>query len=720
MKRTVSEGDRINMTQRENNVDKPLGTADWRLARRLVTPLYLNQKLYTGEDRLAHADGMADILRGVREDEELICAAYLFSVADCVHDPEDWIEKTFGKVVLQLVTDLQRLVAVSQRARGGSREADAAYQPEALRRMLLAMCHDLRVVVLRLASRLQTLRWFAASGASGASDYGRETLALYSPLANRLGIWQMKWELEDLSLRFTEPKIYADIARELDESREERLKFMQDCVDRIKLLLRQENIQAQVSGRPKHIYSIYKKMVRKHLRFDQLFDIRAMRIIVDTVEHCYEVLSIVQKHFTVLSKEYDDYIAHPKPNGYQSLHTVVTDPSGKPVEIQIRTQAMHEFAELGVAAHWRYKETGNSNKDKGAEAEEQRVAWLRQILAWHSDVEPPKKPGLEDDHVYALTPQGRVVELPGGATPIDFAYQVHTELGHRCRGARVNGVMVPLNTKLKTGETVEIITVKTGGPSRDWLNPELGFAVSPRTRTKVRQWFNAQTLAEMIANGREKLDRELARLGKTAVKLEDLAKRLGYDDVDELCVAFYKEELSSRSIEQALTPPQPEPASEPPVLVRTAQKGGRDNVLVVGMGSLLTQLARCCHPTPPDEIVGFVTRGRGVTIHRIDCPNAKNLAANIQERMIEVSWGEATDAVYPIDILVVARDRVGLIKDISEVFLREKLNIIGINTMNVKGDAHMRFSVEVRSSEEIQRALAALRELNGVMSVRRA
>ena len=278
------------------------GRADWQLARRLVEPLYLNQKLYTGEDRLAHADGMAEILRGVREDEELICAAYLFSVADCVHDSEDWIEKTFGKVVLQLVTDLQRLSAVSQRARGGSREADATYQPEALRRMLLAMCHDLRVVVLRLASRLQTLRWFAASGAPGSADYGRETLALYSPLANRLGIWQMKWELEDLSLRFTEPKIYNEIARELDESREERLKFMQDCVDRIKLLLREENIQAEVSGRPKHIYSIYKKMVRKHLRFDQLFDIRAMRIIVDTVEHCYEVLSIVQKHFTVLSK----------------------------------------------------------------------------------------------------------------------------------------------------------------------------------------------------------------------------------------------------------------------------------------------------------------------------------------------------------------------------------------------------------------------------------
>lgn len=693
------------------------GTPDWRLARRLVEPLYREQKLFTGEDRLTHADGMADILRGVRDDDELLCAAYLFDVADCVHDSEEWIEKTFGPVVLQLVTDLQRLVNVSQRARSDKRDV---YQPEALRRMLLAMCHDLRVVILRLASRLQTLRWFAASGAPQAAEYGRETLALYSPLANRLGIWQMKWELEDLGLRFTEPKIYEEISRELDETREQRLKFMQDCVDKIRILLREEGIQAEVSGRPKHIYSIYKKMVRKHLRFDQLFDIRAMRIIVDTVEHCYQVLSIVQKHFTVLSKEYDDYIAHPKPNGYQSLHTVVTDPSGKPVEIQIRTRAMHEFAELGVAAHWRYKETGNSNKDKGAEAEEQRVAWLRQILAWHSDVEPPKAEGLADDHVYALTPQGRVVELPAGATPIDFAYQVHTELGHRCRGAKVNGAMIPLNTKLVTGQTVEIIAVKTGGPSRDWLNPELGFAVSPRTRTKVRQWFNAQTLREQTDAGRERLDKELARLGKTAVKLEDLAKRLGFDSVDDLCIAFAKEELSPRSIEQALQPQKTNNEPEPDVLVRNAKKGGKDNVLVVGVGSLMTQLARCCHPAPPDEIIGFVTRGRGVTIHRMDCPNVKNLSANEHERMIEVSWGHSAEAVYPVDIFVVAQDRVGLIKDISEIFMREKQNIIGMNTMNVKGDAHMRFSVEVHDSSDLVRSLAALRELPGVMSARRA
>lgn len=695
-------------------------TVNWKLARSLVEPLYKDQVLHSGEPRLEHADGMADILRCVRDDDELIAAAYLFAVDDCIPDADAWIEKTFGKSVLSMVKDLENLMKVSNRARSGSKEASAAYQSDALRRMLLAMCHDLRVVILRLASRLQTLRWFAKTGAPGAADYGRETLALYAPLANRLGIWQMKWELEDLSLRFTEPKTYAEIAHELDESREQRLDFMQHCVEKIKILLKAHGIEAEVSGRPKHIYSIYKKMVRKHLRFDQLFDIRAMRIIVDTVERCYEVLSIVHENFTVLSKEYDDYIAHPKPNGYQSLHTVVTDPSGRPVEIQIRTQAMHEFAELGVAAHWRYKETGNSNKSKGAEAEDQRVAWLRQLLQWKSDVQPPVKPGLEEDHVYALTPQGRVVELPHGATPIDFAYQVHTELGHRCRGAKVNGAMVPLNTPLQTGQTVEIVTAKTGGPSRDWLNPDLGFAVSARTRTKVRQWFNAQTLAEQTQAGRDKLDKELARLGKSAFKLEDLAKRLSYDSVDELCVAFAKEEFSIKALEQAVQPQVEEPQPEPEVLLSRSQQGSRSNVLVVGVDSLMTQLARCCHPAPPDEIVGFVTRGRGVTIHRMDCPNVKNLAANDHERMIEVSWGNQADAVYPVDIYIVARDRQGLLKDISEVLLREKLNIIGINTVNVKGDAHMRFSIEIHSSGDLTRALTQLREIKGILSARRA
>ena len=584
------------------------------------------------------------------------------------------------------------------------------------------MCQDLRVVLLKLASRLQTLRWFATSGAEGAKEFGAETLAIYAPLANRLGIWQIKWELEDLSLRFTRPEEYREIANELDESREERLEFMQHAVEKVRALLKAHGIEADISGRPKHIYSIWKKMQRKHLRFDQLFDVRALRIIVGTVEQCYEVLSIVQENFTILSKEYDDYIANPKPNGYQSLHTVVTDKAGRPIEIQIRTRAMHEFAELGVAAHWRYKEAGNSN---GASiAEEQRVAWLRQLLAWRSDMgsDPHKDAhAVEDDHVYCLTPQGRVVELPAGATPVDFAYLVHTQLGHRCRGARVDGAMVPLNTKLKTGQTVEIIAGKTGQPSRDWLNPELGYTASPRTRNKVRQWFNAQQLAQLLQEGRERLDKELARLGKTAVKLDDLAKRLGFDSVDDLCIAFAREEITLTALAQAVQPPKEEAPKEPELVVRQeSAPSKKGKVLVVGMDSLLTQLARCCHPVPPDEIVGYVTRGRGVTIHRADCPNLRNMVEQDHDRLIEVSWGGGiAESIYPADLLIVAQDRPGLMKDVSEVFQREKVHITGINSQFVKGDQHMRFAVEVKGGDAMKMVLASLRQVPGVLSARR-
>ena len=571
-------------------------------------------------------------------------------------------------------------------------------------------------------------------------EFGEETLAVYAPLANRLGIWQIKWELEDLSLRFTHPAEYHQIAAELDESREERLEFMALAVKKIQALMVSHGIQAEVSGRPKHIYSIWKKMQRKHLRFDQLFDVRAVRIIVETVEQCYEALSIVQEHFTVLSKEYDDYIANPKPNGYQSLHTVITDQLGRPIEIQIRTRAMHEFAELGVAAHWRYKEAGNSN---GASiAEEQRVAWLRQLLAWRSDVGggaaeqsaqapnaeagqkgQPAAPAVEDDHVYCLTPQGRIVELPAGATPVDFAYQIHTQLGHRCRGAKVDGMMVPLNTKLKTGQTVEIIAAKVGQPSRDWLNPELGYAASPRTRNKVRQWFNAEQLAQQIAEGRDRLDKELARLGKTAVKLDDLAKRLGFGTVDELCVAFAKEEITLTALAQAVQPPKPAPAPAPEhdlVLRGASSAASKGKVLVVGMDSLLTQLARCCHPVPPDEIVGYVTRGRGVMIHRADCPNLKNMVDQDHDRLIEVSWGRAgDDALYPADVLVIASDRSGIMKDVTEVMQREKVHVTALNTQILKGDQHMRFSLEVKGGNAMQVLLKGLRAVHGVLSARR-
>lgn len=696
---------------------------NWQLARSMVEPLYQGQVLGTGEPCMAHADGMAAILRGIRDDDELLAATYLYSVPVYLKNPDEWIEKSFGPKVLALCTDLQGLLKLSEQARSSNKEANAASQPEKLRKMLLAMCSDLRVVLLRLASRLQTLRWFALHPAPDAALFGAETLQLYSPLANRLGIWQLKWELEDLSLRFTKPEVYGAIVKRLDATRAQRQAFVQSCVMKIRELLARHGIQAEVSGRSKHIYSIWLKMERKHLAFERLFDLRALRIIVETVGQCYEVLSIVNETFQAISSEYDDYIAHPKPNGYRSLHTVVRAGNGLPVEIQIRTREMHQFAELGFAAHWRYKEAGNSLGVNSAE--EQKVVWLRQLLAWHSDVEPPKPEGLREELIYALTPMGRVVELAAGSTPVDFAYMVHTQLGHRCRGAKVNGVMVPLTHVLKTGDTVEVITAKAGGPSRDWMNPELGYAAMARTRGKVRSWFNAQQLQEQIERGRDKLDRELARLGKSTFKLELLAKTLGFESVEELCTVFDRGEISTRAIESVVAPAPARKAAapEPAVPVKPLQsksKGGRGGVLVVGVDSLLTQLARCCHPVPPDEIVGFVSRGRGVVVHRADCPNLKNLLEQSRERMIEVSWGKVSaDAVFPLDLLVLARDRIGLLKDVSDVFIRLKINIAGVNTQTVKGIARLKFGVEVAGTALLGQAIKEIMGLKGVISARR-
>ncbi len=690
--------------------------------RELVEPLYQDRMLRTGEPFLAHAEGIASIVAPLRPDPDLLTAAYLFGVYDVLREPDEWLRSRFGTAVAQLVADLRQLMRLSELTRtqgdGGGKLYGLDDQAEALRRMLLAMANDLRVVLLRLASRLQTLRYYAATKLPGGEAFARETMALYAPLANRLGIWQMKWELEDLSFRFLEPGTYKQVARLLEEKRAEREAFIRNAQERVRALLKEAGIHGEVSGRPKHIYSIVSKMRTKGLAFEELFDVRGLRVIVDEVAQCYQVLSLVHEEWNPIASEYDDYIARPKPNGYQSLHTVVADHAGRSLEIQIRTRAMHEFAELGVAAHWRYKEGGKTRA-----TDEERVAWLRQLLAWRDEVEPPPQAAdaARDDRIYVLTPQARVVELPAGATPVDFAYHVHSELGHRCRGAKVNGAMVPLNTPLANGQTVEITAAKTGGPSRDWLNPELGFLKSARSKAKVRQWFNAQELAQSVATGRDIVEKELQRLGKTAVKLDDLAKRLGFDKVDELCAAATKEEFSLRSIEQALAPVAPEPELTPDLLIGKSKgvPGGKGKVLVVGVDSLLTQLGRCCRPAPPDEIVGYVTRGRGVSIHRTNCSNLLALTQREPERVVEVAWGHQPDAVYPVELLVMAQDRQGLLRDISEVYAREKINVIGVNTSSAKGEARMLFTVEVGSAADVARVLALVREVKGVFAVRR-
>jgi GTP pyrophosphokinase len=585
-------------------------------------------------------------------------------------------------------------------------------------------------------------------------DLARETLDLYTPLANRLGIWQIKWEMEDLAFRFTEPVRYKEIAGLLEEKRTEREQFIAQTVHQLSVALKKMEIVADITGRPKHIFSIYNKMHQKELDFSQLFDVRAMRIIVQTERDCYNALGLVHELWVPMADEFDDYISRPKPNGYRSLHTVVADESGRPFEVQIRTRAMHEFAEFGMAAHWRYKESPRSGVNGATAATDQydrQLAWMRQLLAWNTEV--AQRPGVgagtaaastldsvsvtkrgsavllskpPEERIYVLSPQARVIELPAGATPVDFAYYLHTDLGHRCRGARIDGQMVPLQTQLQTGQTVEIVTTKSGGPSRDWINPQLGFLASPRSRAKVRAWFNAIELQQRITQGHALVEKELQRLGKTAINLEQLAQQLGFVQADDLYVAVAKEEFSLRQIDAVFQPLAvvAEPSLESLVVHGSrAERGGagtKSGVLVVGVDSLMTQLARCCRPAPPDAISGFVTRGRGVSIHRADCASFLTLKARQAERVIDVTWGQAeAQTLYPVDLHVQAQDRAGLLRDLSEVFARLRLNVVGVNTHSKASMAYMSFTVEIHDGGELQRVLLALREVSGVLTAER-
>lgn len=720
-----------------------------------ATEAYADKQCGSGQGALAFSIGAASTLAFLRSDAETRIAGLMFELTVIEPAAAAGLETRFGKEVTDLVTGVRQLIRLRDmtvgqqatgqpagRARGAAQAAVA--QIETLRKMLLAMATDMRVVLVRLASCVTTLRWFAEQKLFNdmTRAYGRETMDLYAPLANRLGIWQLKWELEDLSFRFMEPDTYKRIAKMLEEKRMLRESFVQSAITRLDDELAAAGIKAEVFGRPKHIYSIWNKMRGKELNFDELYDVRAFRVIVEDDRSCYAVLGLVHNIWTPIPKEFDDYISRPKANGYQSLHTVVTADDGRPLEVQIRTQAMHNFAEYGIAAHWRYKEEGGSNF-KGEKYDE-KIAWLRQLLAWKTDVadavvgqegqEEIQKEWVEklksttlDDRIFVLTPQARVLELPVGATPIDFAYHLHSEVGHRCRGARVDGVMVPLNTPLRNGQSCEIITAKgapgSAGPSRDWLTP--GYTASNRTRTKVRAWFHAIDLAETLAHGRAMVEKTLQREGKTAVNLEALAHKLGFSKVDDLFGAVGKEEFSLRHVEQALHDSGEVAEVEDAVVVRNSrassvEQGAKSGVLVVGTEGLLTVLAKCCKPAPPDGIVGFVTRGKGVSIHRANCKNFAEMRSKAPERVIHTDWGRAgQDTVYPVDLFILAGDRQGLLRDISEVFSREKINVIGVNTQSAKGQARMTFTAEIGSTAQLQKALMAILEVSGVQEARR-
>ncbi|MBC3812264.1 RelA/SpoT family protein [Undibacterium aquatile] len=716
-------------------------------ALEFVTPFYAEKDVITGQNALQFVRGVASTLAMLRTDIDSRIAALLFELPELSPIAAEQIEVRYGQEIADLVSGIRRLMKLRETAlthhdvgHGKDAAEKAAAQMETLRKMMLAMATDMRVVLIRLASRVTTLRYFAECKRedSATQQYASETMNLYAPLANRLGVWQLKWELEDLSFRFLEPAQYKRIAKMLEEKRVERESFVATALARLTSELKNAGIKGEVSGRPKHIYSIWKKMKGKSVNFDELYDVRAFRVVVDDIKDCYTVLGLVHNVWVPIPKEFDDYISRPKSNGYKSLHTVVVVEDGRPLEVQIRTKEMHQFAEYGVAAHWRYKESGGSNFT--AQEYDEKIAWLRQLLAWKSEVadavvehediqrewvEKLKSASL-DERIYVLTPQARVIELPREATPVDFAYQLHTDVGHRCRGARVDGVMVPLNTRLQNGQTVEIITLKAGsaqsGPSRDWLHSE--YSVSTRTRSKIRAWFNVIDQQETLASGRALVEKTLQREGKTAVNLEELARKLGFAALDDLLLSVGKEEFSLRQIETVL---RDSPVEIPDDLnitnksrASSVTQGAKSGVLVVGTDGLMTQLARCCKPAPPDDIVGFVTRGKGVSIHRLTCKNFAEMRNKAPERVIQTTWGEhGKDTVYPVDIFVLAQDRQGLLRDISEVFSKEKINVVGVNTQSAKSQARMSFTAEIGGTSQLQKALTTIREVSGVLEVRR-
>ncbi|ABR88739.1 GTP pyrophosphokinase [Janthinobacterium sp. Marseille] len=725
-----------------------------------VKPIYSGKKVSAGQDAFESeqdtfefAQGVATVLSQLETDADTRIAALLFELATIDPTAADKIEERFGKEVNNLVLGVRQLMRLHEvtfvqheAARSKNAAQEAAAQLEVVRKMLLAMASDMRVVLVRLGTRVTTLRYFADNKVQNerSKQYARETFDLYAPLANRLGVWQLKWELEDLSFRFLQPEAYKRIASQLEEKRVEREAFVENAIKRLQSEMAAAGIKAEVFGRPKHIFSIWSKLRGKAIEFSDLYDVRAFRVIVDDVKTCYTVLGIIHNIWAPIPEEFDDYISRPKSNGYQSLHTIVIAEDGRPLEVQVRTNDMHDFAEYGVAAHWRYKEAGGSNFS--GQKYDEKIAWLRQLLAWKSEVvdtvvgqEEVHRDWVEklksatlDDRIYVLTPQARVIELPNGATPIDFAYHLHSDVGHRCRGARVDGVLVPLNTVLKNGQTVDIITAKgvstvtgTVGPSRDWLSP--GYAVSSRTRAKVRAWFNAIDQQETLSHGRGLVEKTLQREGKTAVNLEELAHKLGFSKVDDLFLAVGKDEFSLRTVEHALHGDDPNAVTESDdaVIPRKSRAssvvhGAKSGVLVVGTDGLMTQLAKCCKPAPPDEIVGFITRGKGVSIHRADCKNFVEMRTKAPERVIQTAWGRPESAtVYPVDIFVLAGDRQGLLRDISDIFLREKINVIGVSTQSVKGQARMAFTAEIASTAQLQKALNVIREVSGVLEAKR-
>lgn len=672
---------------------------------------------------------IAEILADLKLDQDSLVAAVIYrGVRECKIQLED-VRKQFGEVVAKLIEGVLRMAAIS--ASLNPRESlvlPPQAQVENLRKMLVAMVDDVRVALIKLAERTCAIRAVKNADDQKRNRVAREVFDIYAPLAHRLGIGHIKWELEDLSFRYLEPEQYKQIAQLLHERRLDREQYITDVVRQLKDELTATGISSEIDGRAKHIYSIWRKMQKKGLQFSQIYDVRAVRVLVPEVRDCYTALGIVHTLWRHIPKEFDDYIANPKENGYRSLHTAVLGPGGKVLEVQIRTQAMHEEAELGVCAHWRYKGTDvNSSSDHY----EEKIAWLRQVLEWHEELgdigglADQLRVDIEPDRVYVFTPDGHAIDLPKGATPLDFAYRVHTEIGHNCRGAKINGRIVPLNYSLQTGEQVEIITSKHGSPSRDWLNPNLGYITTSRSRAKIVHWFKLQARDQNVAAGKALLERELGRLDMPPVDFDKLADKANMKTADDMFAALGAGDLRlAQLVNQAQQLVEPDDQTDQLELLPrrpAAKPGKRGDVQIQGVGNLLTQMAGCCQPLPGDPIVGYITVGRGVSIHRQDCASVLQLAGREPERIIQVSWGPIPEKTYPVDIVIKAYDRSGLLRDVSQVLLNERINVLAVNTRSNKEDstAQMSLTIEIPGLGALGRLLGRISQLPNIIEAKR-
>ncbi|MGO9446004.1 MAG: RelA/SpoT family protein [Thiobacillaceae bacterium] len=667
-----------------------------------------------GGNLFAHALGTALIVAELKLGPDPVMAALLFPIAEL--SPDTLVDFGSARELALAVAAMARIEVLARSNQDPDVEAQA--HTESLRQMVLAMVQDVRAVLVKLAERTHALRCAAKAEHAVQHQLGRQTRDLFSPLANRLGVWQIKWEMEDWACRYLDGETYKRIAGLLDEKRGDREHYIAKVIATLKSELDKHGVNAEVMGRPKHIASIINKMRRKDLGFEQLYDIRAVRVLVQKEVECYTVLGVVHNLWQPIPSEFDDYISHPKSNDYRSLHTAVIGPENRALEVQIRTVEMHKHAELGVAAHWRYKEGGKTDARM-----EEKIAWLRQLLEWKDDVADSGefaeqfRTELFQDQVYVLTPLGRVISLDRGATPIDFAYALHTDLGHRCRGARVDGVLVPLNTPLENGQRVEILAVKHGSPSRDWLNSSLGFLKTHRARSKVRTWFKQRDQGELTHLGRAQLDKEFKRMGSSAVPHEKLAQALKFNSVDEFLAAMGRGDVGSQILAQAvreLGAPTVAPAIAPKVRQRAASPSG---VIVEGLGSVPLTLARCCKPTPPDRIVAYTTVGRGVTVHRQQCPNLANYNP---DRIMRAAWVDRqSEGGFVIDLRLRAFDRQGLLRDVSDVFTKERVDVLRVNTESIGEYANMNLAVRVREAAQIGRLVNKLGQVHGVITVER-